>query len=407
MITNALFHHTTRRDLSVLNDKIADLQGQISSGKNDARPSTDLVRALRLNAAQEQTQLLDRFATNLDHAGDRLEQADIILQEGETTLRRISELALRAATATTTPDARVTIMTEVRELRAQLLGFANARDAMGQPLFGGFVTSNDPFQDGPQGVSYHGDTGQMRLRVSETQSLATGLNGADVFGAGTDSVFALIDRFIAMLSTDPAQTTAKVEGQGQLTLLPELGREAARWSLTITGPQGQADIAFDIAAGAVTAARDAINARQLETGVSAAIDPATGGIILTADGQVTVARNAGAEDARKLTVVDTTGQSRNLVTADRTEQAILGKLQAATSHMIDQRTKIGALAANARTQTEVIGARKLAMDQTLANLGDLDMAAALTRLQQHMLNRNASLQAYAKITQQNLFDYMR
>lgn len=407
MITNALFHHTTRRDISVQNDKIADLQGQIASGKNDPKPSTDLVRALRLNAAEDQRQLLDRFAANLDHAGDRLEQADIVLQEGETTLRRISELALRAATATTTPDARATIMTEVRELRAQLLGFANARDAMGQPLFGGFVTGSDPFQDGPGGVSYHGDTGQMRLRVSETQSLATGVNGADVFGTGDDSVFALIDNFIAALGTDPAQITDKAEADGQLTLLPELGRDAARMSLTITGPQGQADVAFDIAAGAVSVARDAINARQLETGVSAAIDPATGGIILTAGGPLTLARGIDDPGVQDLVVVDAAGKSRTLVTADRTEQAILGKLQAATSHIIDQRTRVGALAANANTQTEVITARKLAVDQALANLGDLDMAAALTRLQQHMLNRDASLQAYAKITQQNLFDYMR
>jgi flagellar hook-associated protein 3 FlgL len=407
MITNALFHYSTRRDLSVLNDKISELQGQISSGKTDPRPSTDLVRALRLNAAQEQTRLLDRFASNLGHAGDRLEQGDIILQESETTLRRIGELALRAATATTTPDARTAIMTEVRELRAQLLGFANARDAMGQPLFGGFVINGDPFQDGPRGVTYQGDTGQMRLRVSESQTLATGLNGAEVFGAGDDSVFALIDRFIGMLETDPTQSTAKVDGQGRLTLLPELGRDAVRWSLTITGPQGQAEVAFDLAAGAVTAARDAINARQMETGVSAQIDPVTGGIFLTADGPITVARGAGDAGAQKLAVVDATGKSRSLVTADRTEQAMLRQLQAATSHMIDQRTRVGALAANAKIQNEVITGRKLVMDQTLANLGELDMAAALTQLQQHMLNRSASLQAYAKITQQNLFDYMR
>lgn len=412
MISTAMFHQSTSRDLSSLNEKIASLQGQIATGRNDPRASVDPVRALRLNAVHEQSGMLDRFASNLDRVQQRLDQADLNLKEGANTMRRISELALRAANATATTSERATIATEVQELRAQLLGLANARDSTGQALFGGFVTRDDPFRNGPTGVTYHGDAGQPRLQVSETMTLATGLNGALVFnsvGAARDgNIFDTIDRFIATLRTDPSSITATAQGNGQLTLTPQMGRDFAQWSLQISGPDGQADVTFALADGALSAAVDAVNAQTARTGVSASSDPQTGAIVLSAAGPITVARIVGADPAAlAMGVMDETGTRRNLVAADRTENAVLGQLQDSATHLIEQRTQIGALSANAKVQADVVAGRKLSLDQAVANLGDLDMTAALTRLQQHMLNRDATLQSYAKITQQNLFDYMR
>lgn len=411
MISNALFHQTTSRDLSSLGEKIATLQGQIATGKNDPRASADPVRALRLHAVQDQTAMLDRFATNLDRVQQRLDQADIVMAEGVNTMRRIGELALRAANATATQSERATIATEVRELRAQLLGLANARDSTGQSLFGGFSTRQDPFQDGPLGVTYRGDAGQTRLQVSETMTLASGLSGAIVFESvgpnRSDSVFATIDRFLDRLRTDPSLTTDKAQGAGKLTLLPQTGRAYTSWSLQIAGPNGQADVRFDLADGAMTAARDTINAYSGTTGVSATLDPLTGAIVLSAAGPIHVQRLDGALAASAMAVIDDTGLRRNLVASEQTETAVLGQVQDSVTHLIDQRTRLGALSANAGVQADVVANRKLSLDKAMSNLGDLDMTAALTRLQQHMLNRDATLQSYAKISQQNLFDYLR
>ncbi len=401
MISTAQFHQKTANTMSGLNDRIADLQSQISSGKVDPRASADPLRALRLSAADDQAGQLNRFAANLGYAEQRLDQADIVLGESVTSLQRINELALRSMNATATASERATIATEMRALRDQLLGFANARDTTGQPLFGGYRAAGDPFEQGPDGLRYRGDAGQLRLQVSESMTMPTGLSGDAVFAG----VFDAIDGFIAGLGRDPSKEMAQVTAQDQLRLDIPLTRASESWTLAVTGPAGTANIRFDLADGAVTEALTAINAQTLTTGVSASLDPQSGEILLTANGPLRLAIVDGPDKAIGLR--DQTGTARDLVAAGRLESAGLARLGDAAIHLTDQRTKLGALSASARAQADVISGRQVALDRAIANLGDLDMAAALTRLQQQMLNRSAMLQSYAKITQTNLFDYLR
>ena len=106
-------------------------------------------------------------------------------------------------------------------------------------------------------------------------------------------------------------------------------------------------------------------------------------------------------------VSDLAGVTQPVVAPDQTRAAAIDRLQAATDHFIGQRTRLGALSANAARQAEVIDNRMLSMEKAVSGLEDLDLADALTRLQQAMLTREATQQTYAKITQQSLFDFLR
>jgi len=408
-ISTSLFHQSTTRDLSKINEKIASIQGQVSSGKNDPRSSADPVRALRLSAAHEQEEALNRFSSNIERAQLRLDQADTVLEEGVNTMRRIGELAVRASSDNATQGERDSIAAEVTQLRATLLGLANTRDDFHQPLFGGYMTSEDPFQDGPNGVVYKGDGGQSRLKISESMSLPTGIDGARVFqdatnGSGGD-IFAVIDHFLIDLGGNTQKRDAVISGQDSLILAPALGRDASELSFTISGPLGDAEVEIAVAQHATENAVNLINAQSTETGVTATLDPETGRIVLTANGDLSVS-DLGASSS-PITVVDDKGLAMTLVPENETRSAVLGKLHSATDHLIDQRTTLGALSANAGNQADVIEGRMMFINQTKANLEDLDLTDALTRLQQSMLTRDAALQAYVKITQKNLFDYMR
>ncbi|KGM87787.1 flagellar hook-associated protein 3 [Roseovarius mucosus DSM 17069] len=410
-IGTSFFHNVTTRNLSQVNERISDLQGQISSGVNDPRPSADPVRALRLSAAKEQQEALDRYSNNLERAGARLDQADTVLSEAGNVMRRIGELALRAASDTATATERDSISTEVRALRDSLLGLANARDESGRALFGGYGTQSDPFLDGPGGVVYQGDGGQSRLQVSESLSLPTGLSGDAVFAMGAEGgdVFAVIDDFLGSLSTASSAPRASATGAGQLSLDPALTRAPAEWTMTLEGPLGTAKVPFVAAEGAMSGAVEAINAQTTATGISAAFDPETGGLILTAEGPVTVSNVARQPDAGGVLMVarDAEGGTQALVPQGRTRDAVIDRLRGASEHLIDQRTQLGALSADAARHSDLIDNRKLAMSQAVSGLEDLDLANALTKLQQSMLTRDATQQAYVRITQQSLFDFLR
>ncbi|MFD0857534.1 flagellar hook-associated protein FlgL [Roseovarius aquimarinus] len=412
-IGTSLFHALTTRGLSRAGDEIASLQGQISSGKNDPRPSADPVRALRLSAAQEQGEALSRFGTNLERAGARLDQADVVLDEGAAILRRLTDLAIRASSDTVTDNERGSIAAEAVQLRESLIGIANSRDDTGRALFGGYATQGDPFEEGPGGVVYRGDGGSPELQVSESIRMATGLSGQEVFGAAPDEtgagVFGAIDDFIANLGFRGDKPRASVSAADQLALAPALGRAPSDWQMTIEGPAGSARIAFTATAGALPGAVAAINAASAETGVSAALDPQTGTLVLSGAGGITVSdiAVAPAPEGPLMRATGPDGTQSDLVAPGQTRGAMIDMLRGATDHLIDARTRIGAMSASAELQSGVIDARKLMMDEATSQLQDLDLADALTRLKRALTERDAGQQAYVKITQKSLFDYMR
>lgn len=410
MISTSLFHTLNTRSLSDVTERIAGLQGEISSGKNDPRASADPVRALRLSAVNEQTDALDRFSTNIERVQSRLDQADIVLKEATNVQRRIRDLALRAASDTATSEERKSIGIEVTQLRQSLLGLANSRDETGQALFGGFQTREDPFVEGPRGVSYRGDGGQILLQVSESLSLPSGVSGGDIFGGEAGAtIFDAIDDFLATLGGDGSFPSDEATSQGTMLLRPTPTRDPGTWSMTLSGPAGEVALSFDMAEGSVSGAVDAINAQTALTGVSALRDPDTGGIRLSANGQIGIAdvTSSAVRTGPLMQVTPDQGLPRTVVSADQTRNAVIARLQTASDAIVDQRTRVGALSATASAHAEVIDTRKVMMAEATAQLEDLDLAAALTKLQQSLLSRDAAQQSYVKITQKSLFDYLR
>lgn len=201
-IGTALFHTRALDGFQRMNGDISDLQNQVSSGKNDPRPSADPVRAGRLSAATEQQDRLTRYEANIAALSGRLDMADTTLDTAGDIMQRLREIALRGASDSTGPDERASLAIEARELRHSLIGAANARDATGRTLFGGFNSETDPYRDSGQGVVYAGNLGRPKLRVSESTMLDTGLPGPDVFGdpqAAGGTIFDAVDRLIAGL----------------------------------------------------------------------------------------------------------------------------------------------------------------------------------------------------------------
>ncbi len=147
----SLFHSLNTAAFGRLDLRISDLQTRISEGRNDPRPSSDLGRAARLSAAEDQRALLDRFSTTIDRASERLTLTDTTLAEISTVTQRLGEIALRGASASTPDTERASLATELSTLRKTLVDLGNARDATGRPLFSGYRAGVDPFAEGPEG----------------------------------------------------------------------------------------------------------------------------------------------------------------------------------------------------------------------------------------------------------------
>lgn len=85
----------------------------------------------------------------------------------------------------------------------------------------------------------------------------------------------------------------------------------------------------------------------------------------------------------------------------------ISDLQRGIEHFGLQQTYIGAQINKANIQEEALQRRQIIMSENLSQLEDADITKLVTELQTMLVNRDAATQAFAKIGQQSLFDFLR
>lgn len=418
-IGTMLFTKINTDSFSRADKKISDLQEQVASGKNDPRPSTDLVRASRLSVAKEQQALIERFQNNVTQVEMRLDQTDAALSEASNIMQRLKEIALRSASDSTNDEERDTLRIEVAQLRDNLVDIANAQDDSGGSLFGGFRRIDNPFRQGTNGIEYVGDRGRHTLRVSETANLQTGLDGASVFLSvqtqdGARSVFSVIDDLTYTLSGDATARTSKPQ-LGDITELEfSLGRKSQNVSFDLAGPSGTARLSIDLVQGVSGVMVDAINDVSAQTGITASLGPNGDTVMINAPGGAQMSNIQTDLESRaplfKLQTLDNAGHpmgSPDFVVENRlSRDTLVSNLDDSLYHIADQRADAGALGQVAKRHANTLNDRHLIMEKARAGLEDLDLAKAVTELQTLLLTRDASQQTFVKISQRSLFDYL-
>jgi flagellar hook-associated protein 3 FlgL len=415
-IGNALSARLATEGFARLQSEIISLQDRVSSGENDPTPSADPVRALQLSATQEQHARLDRFAQNAQAAEDRLAMTDTALSDIATMTRQLREIALQGANGTTGTGTAADLRIEVARLRASMLEASNARDSLGQPLFAGYG-AGDAFAEGPQGISFVGDGGRTSLRVSESLTLRTSLNGAEVF-AGPEAgktAFDLMDDLMAVLDDRLWSATPNVGAEDRALLNLPAGPGPMTFAFQLTGLNGTAEIAADLTIGTPGPMIDAINAMSDQTGVMASFGPDGSSIMLNANGSFSLsqgARSDGARDAvaslQPLSAQLTPRGAEQVLRPERLGfDAILSGMEGMVSNIAAQRSEAGSLAASAESQAEALAQRRTRLEMAVANLQELDIAATVTRLQTLLMTQEAAQQSFVRIQSTSLFDYLR
>ncbi len=426
-ISTKLFNEQQVTQFGKLNEKVQGIQEKISTGQNILKASDDPLAAVNLSAAKEQQSMLSQFESNIDNARRRLGLADMTLQESINVLTRISELTVQAGNGAYGPNERLSLLAEAKEMTKLMVEIANTRDAQGQSLFAGYKSAGVAFTMTPNGeIEYQGDRGVSALQISENMTIGTSLDGGSVFGrveteGGRKSVFDLLQAAVSAI--DPANDLS-VQGSAvaKAELKFDLPRDPEEWSFSLTGGTGTATITASLADGKYSDLVAAINAQTVNTGVEASYNAVTNrvelteptnGRILMQDISIEGVTSADAATASNVyfSSIDGAGyeigQARRLGDSDLIISNLGKDIAAAVSHLSVQQAYIGAQMNKAERQLDVVSQRKIAVSEDVARIGDADLAALVTELQAMLTNKDAAQQAFAKIGQQSLFDYIR
>jgi flagellar hook-associated protein 3 FlgL len=315
----------------------------------------------------------------------------------------------------------------MKQLKEVLLGLANTTDANGQGIFSGYNGIGRPFELAVDGsVEYLGNRGQNNLQISENMTISTNIDGGSAFmrintEGGRRSLFDIVDLTINAVETASA-FSPRANALNKAVVDFELPSRLEKWSLDLSGSIGAKTITASINEGGLQNLVDAINAATAETGTAAALNADGASITLQDDmnGDITISNiqiegvNSALDKVTsyiEFTGIDAAGvpttKMQKMTDSDQLVSSSIGNMQDAIDNLSLQRAYVGGQLSKAATQTDVVGARKLAVDKDVSRLGDADLAALVTDLQAQLTNLNAAQAAFAKIGQQSLFDYIR
>lgn len=195
--------------------KLNRLQLQLSTQKRILAPSDDPSSSALILDISHSIDQTEQYQSNIHSAQQRLELEQGTLQSSVDAVQRIRELAVQGLNATYGKDDRAAVATEIGQLKDELLGLANTRNANGEYIFSGFKTAAQPFSaNAAGGYDYNGDANLRSIQIGVTRQIADSSIGTDVFGTpsglapaaqtagGIGNAFEAIDKLAADLNAN-------------------------------------------------------------------------------------------------------------------------------------------------------------------------------------------------------------
>ena len=426
-VSTKLFNQQQLKNFSSLNEEIQKTQNKISTGKNILLASDDPTGSVQLSGLQVILGRINQYNKNIESSNERLTLLDKNLENINTIMVRAQELIIQASSDVLGPSDRESLALEIDEMKQEILSIANAQDSNGSFLFSGYKTSTLPFVKDNDGlVNYNGDRGVSSLSISESNVMQTTLDGGSVFENVIDnnqmsfSLFELLEDVSASIRTAAAGVNGvKSIAQAELSIY---NQNPGEWSFDLTGSDGTQNIKVEIVGDNPTEIVDKINLYVVSTGVTASLK-SDGKTILLSDsknGPLEIKNLSvfGVDRAEKtpksyieVSTKDAIGNflAKNQTLYDDNQRPAkqLDKIVNAQSHISNNRGIVGARVNSLQRQSELLIERQNAVEKDVSDLSDADLSNLVTNLQSLMTSIQASQQAFVKVSQLNLFDYIR
>jgi flagellar hook-associated protein 3 FlgL len=376
--------------INSLESSINQTQGEISSNQSFSTASENPVAAGEVNTFNQALAQSQQYTTNASTEGSTLTQVTDQLQS-------LRDLALEANSGTLNASDQSGIASQIQQIQSSLLALANTQNGSGDYIFGGYATQTQPFALTATGATYSGDQGTQQVQIAAGQTVATGDNGDAVFnqiktGNGTFTV-----------SANAANTGTGLIGATTVS-------NAAAYN------GGTFQIEFTPAGGG---AYNIVNAG----GTTVSSGTYTAGSNISFDGlQIALSGTPAVGDS--FTVAPSSKQSifttvQTLATAllqsggtsstalGNTIAGVLNNLDQALTNISDVQASVGGRMNTITAQQSVQTSQQTQLQTSISSLQGLNVAAAITQLDQQNTTLQAALQAFTMTQGLSLFKFIQ
>lgn len=413
-ISTNQFFNTSMNNIQENQQKLAQTQEQLSSGKKLLRPSdnpTDMNRAIRLT---EELASVSQYQRNNTMLTTALERQDAVLQSIETAMDSAYQLTLQGNSGIMTDTDRKILAEEMTQIREQVFSLMNSRDGEGNYMFSGSDTSKQPFIYQSNATvnqyQYQGNDDVNQIRVSESVNLQSVDNGKQLFSTQTAvnmDVSAAEGSAISKLQiTD--QTTFNNYHQANYSATQPFQNQ---FQLSVVDNGGQDQLVLESPPGSginmlPTTVYDPTNGNQVSVnGIS--IDVEQG---LSAGNNSTFSLQA----PQQRNILESLNDVINLFNTDNPDGTTLQQgIENAMSEMTKGQERIsiarastGSRLSSAERYFDNAFQQRITAQTELSTIQDVDFAAASSRLVQQETALNAAFASFGKVANLSLFNYI-
>ena len=376
---------------------ILHTQQQVASGRRVLTPADDPIAAARALEIGQSKAVNSQFSVNTGYADDALKLLDSRLGSAGDVLHYVRERAVQAGNGALAAEDLRYMATDMKAQFDAMLALANSQDGVGEYIFGGYRSQQQPYSGGLAGVEYKGDQGERTIQVSASRYMPISLPGSDVFDRSlkldTESI-KLYGASANKGSAAPAITDVSAAAV----------RQATRYQFV-----------FDAGANAYTIDRIGQDGNSVLPAPSAAAPGAT----ITVDGLEIVLPATGVADGDSFEIfVPSTNLLNNMamfasaldkpgVSGMRGAVAFaLESFDAGQENLLKVRAQIGSQLTETEALTSLGGDLDLQYAATLSGLQDVDYADAISRLTQQQTYLQAAQQSFMRVSGLSLFNYL-
>ena len=424
-ISSKLFNQQQLKQFSSTTEELQDIQNKISTGQNILKASDDPVGAVELSGLDVVKKQIEQYERNVKSASNRLSLLDKNLENLSSIMIRTQELIIQASSDTLGATDRESIALEVDEMKKEIMNIGNTQDANGSFLFSGFKTKQQPFTEDLSGkIIYNGDRGISSLSISESRMMKTTLDGGTLFQAIKDkngtsiSLFTMIEDISNSIRTATGGVeTVQATGKAELTFQ---NLNPGSWSFDLTGNLGTKTITAEITGEDPSEFVEQINLSSVgivasinEDGKTITLSDTTNGPMKIENLSIYGINSAQKEPSSFFNVQPIDGAGNNigklqkLYDNNQLPSKQIDNVQSTQLHIANKIGEVGARTNSLTRQSDALANRRLAVERDVSELKEADLAALVTELQSKMTSMQASQQSFVKISQLNLFDYLR
>jgi flagellar hook-associated protein 3 FlgL len=406
--------------------KLANLQQQLGTGLKVSVPADDPGAAARILDMDKTIAKTNQYQSNIATTQGRLNIEESALATSGGILDRAKELTIQSMNAALNSNDRVAIKDEVDQLIQQLAGVANTQNANGEYIFSGDLSTVQAFtKNATTGkYVYQGGPEQRTLQIGPTRQVADGDLGINVFDNiksvsatadqnGNRSAFSILQSLSDALGATFNATPAQITGARFLRYGLDYSASTTTFNLVanggVTAPIDLSGKKFTDVNGVVTE----INAQLTAGGFSGAIQARSNGNRIefasvatgtTSTIQINNTSGTFLSDAGFTNAQSMTGANAQTLQSQLTD--VLTDLDSARNSVLSARTSVGGRLNALTDQQNQNDQFILDTKTTLSQTQDLDYADAIGKFQVQSTALQAAQQAYGKVKQLSLFNYL-